>query len=101
MLLCSKTYEIVTQDSAENGEVGFAGFISENESFSFRDLVRELRSYTHFSRSVVDRYTWASTEPEQDYRTGDYRSESLHFAGPEHKSKYWIKALNYTKRHAR
>lgn len=101
MLLCSKTYEIVTQDSAENGEVGFAGFISENESFSFRDLVRELRSYTHFSRSVVDRWTWVTSEPEQDYRSGEHRSESLHFAGPEHKAKYWIKALNYTKRHAR
>ena len=101
MLLCSKTYEIITHESAENGEAEDAGFIFESEPFTFRDLVRELRSYTHFSSSVVDRYTWASTEPEQDYRTGEYRSESLHFAGPEHKAKYWLIALKYAQRHAR
>lgn len=35
MLLCSKTYETVTQDSAEDGEADDAGFMFESEPFTF------------------------------------------------------------------
>ena len=93
MLLISKTYEVVTEESAEHGEVEESGFEFESESFSFRDLVRELRYFPHPSCSVIGPGVWVSSEPEQDYRTGEYRSEHLHFVGPERKEKYWIKAL--------
>jgi hypothetical protein len=93
MLLISKTYEVITEESAEHGEVEESGFEFEFESFSFRDLVRQLRFFPHPSSSVIGPDTWVSSEPEQDYRTGEYRTEHLHFVGPERKEKYWIKAL--------
>jgi len=101
MLLCSKTYEIITEETAENGEADDAGFIFQGEPFTFRELVQELRYFPHLSRTEIDRWTWVTSEAEQNYRTGEHRSESLHFAGPEHKAKYWIKALNYAQRYAR
>lgn len=92
MLLISKTYEVITEESAEHGEVE-SGFEFEFESFSFRDLVRQLRFFPYPSSSVIGPDTWVSSEPEQDYRTSEYRTEHLHFVGPERKEKYWIKAL--------
>jgi hypothetical protein len=48
MLLVDKTFEIVTNESAENGEVEDAGFSAIGEKYTFRELVlilkRPLRS---------------------------------------------------------
>jgi hypothetical protein len=93
MILISKTFEVITQESAEQGEIEDSGFEFEFEPFTFRDLVRHLRYFPHPSSSVIGPNTWVSSEPEQDYRTGDYRTEHLHFVGPANKEKYWIKAL--------
>jgi hypothetical protein len=93
MLLISKTYEIITHESAEHGEAEESGFEYEFEPFTFRDLIRELRYFPLASSSEIGPHTWVSSEPEQDYRTGEYRTEHLHFVGPESKRKYWIKAL--------
>lgn len=97
MILISKTYEIVTYESAEHGEAEDHGFIFEDEAFTFSQLVHELREYTQTSSYPCrgSRHDWVTTESDQDYRTGDYTSYSLHFS---HKNspraeKYWAKAL--------
>lgn len=98
MILVDKTFEIVTHESAEHGEVEDAGFSSVNESMTFRELVDALkREFIHASQSPVTRsaMVWFTTEYEQDYRTGEFRNESIHFSrsNPARKAKYWIKAM--------
>lgn len=98
MILIDKTFEIVTEESAESGEVEDAGFSAINERVTFRELVEMMRdSYIHASQFPVIRSTrvWFTSESNQDYRTGEYRSESIHFSesNPAIKAKYWIKAM--------
>ena len=98
MILIDKTYEVVTEESAEDGEVADAGFSAEKEPVSFRELVDMLKSeFIHASQSPVSRSThvWFTSESEQDYMTGEYRSESIHFSreNPSRKAKYWVKAM--------
>jgi hypothetical protein len=98
MLLIDKTFEIVTHESADHGEIEDGGFSSINEPITFRELVTALkRDFIHASQSPVTRSTrvWFTTESEQDYRTGEYRNESIHFSpsNPARKVKYWIKAM--------
>jgi len=98
MLLIDKTFEVVTEESAEHGEVEDTGFSAINESVSFRELVCMLRErFIHPSQSPASRTTrvWFTSESEHDYRTGEYRDESIHFSSdnPVRKAKYWIKAM--------
>ena len=100
MILIDKTFEIITEESAESGEVEDAGFSAINLRVSFRELVDLMRrEYIHASQYPVTRSTriWFTSESNQDYRTGDYRNESIHFSesNPKHKAKYWIKAMQY------
>ncbi len=67
------------------------------EQVSFRELVDLMRrfSYVSCSPAIGAAYEWLSTEPELDYITGDYITESLHFdrANEARKAKYWRKAM--------
>jgi sugar-specific transcriptional regulator TrmB len=98
MILIDKTFETVTYESAEDGEAEDSGFSAINEQVSFRELVEMMRrEYIHSSSSPVQKSIrdWFTNEAEQDYRTGEYRSESIHFSSDNHqrKAKYWIKAM--------
>lgn len=100
MILIDKVYEIVTEESAQEGEIEESGFSAQNEPVSFRELVDMLKSeFIHASQSPANRSTevWFTSEHEQDYTTGEYRLESLHFSreNPTRKAKYWIKAFEY------
>jgi hypothetical protein len=56
MLLVDKTFEIVTNESAEHGEVEDAGFSAIGEKYTFRELVLILKSFTftrHNPRPIV------------------------------------------------
>jgi hypothetical protein len=67
------------------------------DEVSFRELVRLMRKfqYASCSHAIGATYEWLSTEPELDYITGDYITESLHFdrANEARKAKYWRKAM--------
>ena len=98
MLLVDKTFEIVTNESAEHGDVEDAGFSAIGERVTFAELVNALKhEFIHASQSPANRSThvWFTSESEQDYMTGEYRSESIHFSpdNPSRKAKYWIKAM--------
>jgi hypothetical protein len=97
MILINKTYEIVTHESAKDGESADSGFVYENVEFTFRDLVRELEGYAFLSCShgSGDTGEWVSTEPYQDPYSGEYEAFSLHYSHQNHdkNAKYWRKAL--------
>lgn len=102
MLLIHITYEIVTEDSAVDGEAAERGFEVENAQYSFRELVEALRDkFTNESSSKSGCITdWFTTESEIDLHTGDYSSESIHYSrdNPARKEKYWLKAITAAKR---
>jgi hypothetical protein len=97
MILISRTYDIVTPESAESGDVSESGFLSENESVTFKELVSMMRDYcvpsnSRPSGSVND---WLSTYPSQDYLDCSETTESLHYSrqNSPRMAKYWRKAM--------
>jgi hypothetical protein len=67
------------------------------EEVSFRELVQLMKrfQYASCSPAIGAAYEWLSTQPECDYITGDYITESLHFdrSNEARKAKYWRKAM--------
>jgi hypothetical protein len=82
--LVSRTYGIVTPESASNGEESEGGFVFEREPMSLEDTVKELRECSTLSSWPVrsprnlSGYEWASTEPSVDYQSGNETTESVH-----------------------
>jgi hypothetical protein len=80
----SRYYEIVTEESARDGEAAERGEVFTDSPMSLEDTVRELSDCYELSSWPVRKpedmtgYEWASTEPTQDYHDGSYRSESVH-----------------------
>lgn len=97
MILISRTYEIVTPESAENGDVSESGFLVESESVTFRELVSLMESHPIPSNSHPKgtQWEWLSSYPSQDYRDCSETTESLHYSreNPPRRLKYWRKAM--------
>ncbi len=97
MILISRTFEVVTPESAEYGESDDAGFICQSEPVSFRELVDLMRAHPVASSypCAGSRHDWLSSYPEEDFRDCSNRTESLHYdkSNPRSKDKYWRKAM--------
>ena len=97
MILISRTFEIVTPESAEDGEAAESGFLAESESVSFRELVSLMESHPVPSNSHPEgsQWEWLSSHPETDYRDASETTESLHYCreNPPRRAKYWRKAM--------
>jgi hypothetical protein len=90
MILISRTFEIVTPESAEFGESDDAGFISQSEPVTFRELVELMRAHPVPSSSPWD---WLSSYPEEDFRDCSNRTESLHYdkSNPPSRERVWFR----------
>lgn len=97
MILISRTFEVITPESAENGEVAESGFLAESESVTFRELVSLMESHPNPScyPPSGDANEWLLSHPSQDYRDRSETTESLHFSreNPPRMAKYWRKAM--------
>lgn len=93
MIVLSQTYEIITEESAEIGEVAESGFDWEDCPHTFREVVELIESavFIHPSCSPGVPH-WLTTESNIDYRTGEYESKSLHPAKDKQSQRYWEKA---------
>lgn len=71
----------------------------EQLEVTFRELVDLIGSRGFFDPSCSpasgSRHEWLNTYPQQDYRTGDWERESIHFSpcNPLRLEKYWKKAM--------
>lgn len=97
MILISRTFDVVTPESAEEGESAESGFLVESESVTFRELVSLMKSHPNpscYPARGAD-YEWLSSYPETDYQDASERTESLHFdrENPPRLIKYWRKAM--------
>lgn len=73
------TYEIVTPDSAESGEVEESGFITTDARL--RDAIAEVkgtRTNEVESASIEDSGRWITIRNGMEFRTGAYESRSIH-----------------------
>lgn len=90
-MIISRTYEIVTLESAENGEAAESGFDYEALPVTFRELLGLILDHPMPSCSHgIPR--WASSYPETDYMTGAETTYSIHPAQDAISQKYWAKA---------
>lgn len=103
MIKLSKTYEVITPESAEQGNVAARGFRWEGREFGFRDLVRALK-YDGFCEVSFHPATyaeclrhapWVTDSGDTDYRTGAETRENLHLDDDRNPRarRYWAKAL--------
>lgn len=77
MLKINRTFEIVTEESAADGEAAEVGFLAEGEAIGFRSLVARVteggwlcsQSPLPADDAGFER-VWISSDPVQDYRTG-------------------------------
>lgn len=98
MIIVSQTFEIVTYESAEEGEAAENGFDFENEAFGFRELVDyiERNGFINPSNSHgVPR--WLSTHGDTNHYTGEVETKSLHPGRDARSRRYWVKACNVIK----
>jgi len=97
MILISRTFEVVTPESAEDGEATESGFLSEGEAVTFRELVSLMRGHPLPSCYPArgEAFEWLSSHSETDYRDCSNRTESLHLDRSNHPRtlKYWRKAM--------
>ena len=72
-----ETYEIITPESAENGEVEGRGFIDEEDRpLEFNELVELLRGTEHSGND------WATRYGDMDPITGNVENRSYHPISP-------------------
>jgi hypothetical protein len=92
MITITRTYEIITPESAEHGEAAESGFCYEDDKVSFRDLVRLLGDHPvpSCSHGIPN---WASSYPDVDYCTGEETINSIHPGQDRISQKYWAKAV--------
>ena len=93
-MIISKTYELVTEESAEQGEAAERGFVFEDQPGGFRELFDTIKAdgfaYPDSSHGIP---RWLSTEPQQDYRTGAWVTYSLHPSHDVRSMRYWNKVM--------
>ena len=95
-ILINRCFEIVTEESAENGEAAESGFLSQDEPCSFRELVELLRGGDPSSWPRAGATSdWVTQDRGQDYLTGDHETHSIHYSRANHPrtAKYWRKAF--------
>ncbi len=100
-IIVSKTFELVTPESAEHGDSEDTGFIFEDQEYTFSELLSELQNegYMHLSNSgEIDENTWITSEHTQDrdyFEKGHETRYSLHLSSDSHSRylKYWKAAL--------
>lgn len=95
-ILLSQTFEIVTQESAEQGDAAERGHDWQDVPHTFREVV-ELISSEGFTNPSCSHGVprWLSTDVIQDrdyFERGEHRTLSLHPGNDARSQRYWAKA---------
>ena len=95
-IMLSQSYEIVTEESAADGEAAERGLDWEDAPHTFRETVDLIRA-GGFIRPSCSHGTpgWLSTEVIQDrafFELGEHRTLSLHPGRDSRSQRYWAKA---------
>jgi hypothetical protein len=77
--LVSRTFSLVTPESARDGDEAESGFVFDCQPMSLDEAVRELEGCVELSDSRTGPGTWAIGEPEIDYSDSSHVTESVQF----------------------
>lgn len=91
-IILSQTFEIVTEDSAAEGDAAERGFDWEDVPHTFRETVDLIESGFNVPNCSLGVPGWLSTEPEQDIQDGSYETKSIHPGRDSRSQRYWVKA---------
>ena len=106
MFTVTRCFEVVTPESAENGDIADSG-IQGDEKFAFRELVDAVRggqlSSCPVRRRDIDAATaggyldWVILPSDTNYQTGEETTETLHLSRNTRPSdiRRWYRALEY------
>ena len=75
------TYDVVTYESAENGDTAENGFIIEEEYWTAQEIADYVKRRYSDVYDSMQGYTFYSY-PDTDYRTGDSETEYFHINSP-------------------
>lgn len=97
MIYVSRTYEVITPDSAEQGEAAEQGYEFEDVPHTFRELVDLMQTHREPSEwpcTNPSAWVWFTSDEDTDFRTGEARRTSIHFSkkNDPRALKYWAKA---------
>lgn len=92
MIILSKTYQIVDDESAQRGDAKEHGFEWQDVPHTFREVVELLtEEYTNPS-CTGGTPRWVTGEDEECFDTGEHTTYSLHPADDARSQRYWKKA---------
>ena len=94
MLQLSMTYETITPESAEDGDVSEWGFVFEACDCTARELAKYItrEGFTEPSDSRgVPR--WLTVYGDADYRTGEVENRSIHPGDDAQSQRVWARVL--------
>jgi hypothetical protein len=84
LFVVSKTYDIVTPESAEHGDYSESGFIFERENMTLRELLNELKELGGFDNlHGTGRQSLYAIDSIKDYYDGSETSYAIHVNGPK------------------
>jgi len=93
MINYSTTFEIITQESATLGDAEERGFLDENLTSDFRDMVDILEGTEPSQHPLTNdaRHVWFTIYGDMDMYTGEYENKSYHPA-TSRDCRYMVKA---------
>ena len=97
MIYVHQTFEVITPESAEDGEAASSGFEFQDMPHTFRQLVELMEAHPEPSQwpcTQPGAWVWFTSEDDTDPRTGEARRTSIHFSkkNDARALKYWAKA---------
>lgn len=96
MILINKTMEIITEESAEDGEAAEQWTEYENAEFTIREIVKDIKGLEPSQYPITNpENVWFTSYGEMDYITGEYENYSLHYSRDNKSAslKHWIAAI--------
>ena len=96
MIKLSKTYEVITEESAEHGEAAETGFHWQDVGHSFTETVDMLAGLSPSQSPITDAARcWFTSYGDSDFCTGDVENTAIHYSRENKPEtlKYWAKAI--------
>ena len=96
MLLLSKTYEVITEESAEHGEADDTGHFWEHSHCEFREVVQYLKGAEPSQWPITNMESvWFTHYGEPSYTDGSVENVSFHYSkkNPPKNLKHWKAAI--------
>lgn len=90
MFTVSKTFDVVTPESAEHGDIADSGFEYQDRAMTLREVLRTIESEGCTEPSswpctlenfANGRVWFTSVDPDVDYRTGESTTYAIHVDG--------------------